>query len=182
MAVYTHFGGMRGLIAEVADEGMRLFDGAINVPASDDPVADLLVCGAAYRTFAIDRPHLYRLMFGSTSAHGIDAPARNVLTMAVDESGLQYAAFGRLVSIVHRSMVAGRITTGSADDHASVLSAAGQFWAMTHGFVMLELAGYFGGDGHAVVPVLGGMVTNLLIAMGDSTDRLTASLATSGWL
>jgi AcrR family transcriptional regulator len=70
MAVYTHFGGMRTLITEVANEGLRQFDAALSIPDSDDPVADLLLCGGAYRRFAIQRPHLYRLMFGSTSAHG----------------------------------------------------------------------------------------------------------------
>ena len=32
MAVYTHFGGMRGLIAEVAEESLRQFDAALTVP------------------------------------------------------------------------------------------------------------------------------------------------------
>src|ERR1700712_134862 len=61
MAVYTHFGGMRELIAEVAREGRRQFDVALTMPESDDPVADLLLSGVAYRRFAIQRPHLYRL-------------------------------------------------------------------------------------------------------------------------
>ncbi len=67
MAVYTHFGGMRALIAAVAEEGLRQFDAALSVPQTDDPVADLLATGTAYRRYAIDRPHMYRLMFGSTS-------------------------------------------------------------------------------------------------------------------
>ena len=41
MAVYTHFGGMPTLIAEVAEEGLRQFDAALTVPQTDDPVADL---------------------------------------------------------------------------------------------------------------------------------------------
>ena len=75
MAVYTHFGGMRALIAEVAEEGVRQFDAALTVPHTGDPVTDLFVLGAAYRRYAIEHPHMYRLMFGSTSAHGINAPA-----------------------------------------------------------------------------------------------------------
>jgi hypothetical protein len=78
----------------------------------------MLLCGAAYRKFAIERPHLYRLMFGGTSAHGIDASGRNLLTMTVDEIRVEYAAFGQLVHIVRRCMLAGRITVGSADDRA----------------------------------------------------------------
>ena len=90
MAVYTHFGGMQALIAEVAEEGLRQFDAALTVPQTADPVADLFAIGAAYRRYAIERPHMYRLMFGSTSAHGINAPARNVLTLTVAEIEQRY--------------------------------------------------------------------------------------------
>ncbi|MDT7768523.1 MAG: hypothetical protein QOI30_1523 [Mycobacterium sp.] len=80
MAVYTYFSGMPGLIAAVAEEGLRQFDAAMTMPATSDPVADLMATGIAYRRYAIERPHMYRLMFGSTSAHGINAPAHDVLT------------------------------------------------------------------------------------------------------
>ena len=42
---------------------------AMSVPLTADPVADLLVVGAAYRRHTITRPRVYRLMFRSTSAH-----------------------------------------------------------------------------------------------------------------
>ena len=35
-------------------------------------------------------------MFGSTSAHGIDAPARNVLTASAGDIEAHYAAFAKL--------------------------------------------------------------------------------------
>src|SRR6201997_5233256 len=116
MAVYTHFGGMRGLIAEVAEEGLRQFDAALTVPQTDDPVADLFAVGAAYRRYAIERPHMYRLMFGSTSAHGINAPAHNVLTLTVAEIEQRYPSFAHVVRGVHRCMLAGRIRAEGADD------------------------------------------------------------------
>ncbi|MCK8644532.1 TetR/AcrR family transcriptional regulator [Mycobacterium colombiense] len=176
MAVYTHFGGMRGLIAAVAEEGLRQFDAALTVPATADPVADLFVTGAAYRRYAIGRPHMYRLMFGSTSAHGINAPAHNVLTLSVAEIERSYPSFAHVVRGVHRCMLAGRITVGAAKDDASVVATAAQFWALIHGFVMLELAGYYGDDDSAVAPVLGAMTTNLLVALGDSPERVALSL------
>jgi AcrR family transcriptional regulator len=176
MAVYTHFGGMRALIAEVAEEGLRQFDAALTVPQTDDPVADLFTCGIAYRRYAIARPHMYRLMFGSTSAHGINAPARNVLTLTLAEIDQDYPSFAHVVRGVHRCMLAGRITVGSPDDDAAVVATAAQFWALIHGFVMLELAGYYGDDGSAVAPVLGSMTSNLLVALGDSPERVTQSL------
>ena len=175
MAVYTHFGGMQALIAEVAEEGLRQFDAALTVPQTADPVADLFVTGAAYRRYAIRRPHMYRLMFGSTSAHGINAPAHNVLTLTVADIERDYPSFAHVVRGVHRCMVAGRIGAGSADDDATVVATAAQFWALIHGFVMLELAGYYGDDGSAVTPVLAAMTSNLLVALGDSPERVERS-------
>jgi AcrR family transcriptional regulator len=175
MAVYTHFGGMQALIAAVAEEGLRQFDVALSVPHTDDPVADLLVTGVAYRRYAIERPHMYRLMFGSTSAHGINAPAGNVLALTLAEIDEGIPSFAHVVRGVHRCMLAGRITVGSAVDDAQVVATAAQFWALVHGFVMLELAGFYGEDGAAVGHVLGSMTTNLLVALGDSPERVRQS-------
>jgi hypothetical protein len=52
---------------------------------------------------------------------------------------------------------------------------------MIHRFVMLELAGCYGGDGAAVIPMPGGMVGSQLVAMGDSPEQLFGSLSASGW-
>ena len=172
MAVYTHFGGMQGLIAAVAEEGLRQFDAAQTVPQTADPAADLSAVGAGYRRYAIEHPHMYRLMFGSTSAHGINAPAENVLTLTVAEVEERHRSFAHVVHTVRRCMLAGRITVGSADDDASVVATAAQFWTVIHGFVMLELAGYFG-DGGAV---LNSTSVNLLVALGDSPERAKRSL------
>jgi AcrR family transcriptional regulator len=178
MAVYTHFGGMPALIAEVAEEGLRQFDAALTVAPTPDPVADLIATGIAYRRYAIEHPHMYRLMFGSTSAHGINAPAHNVLTLTLAEINENYPSFAHVVRGVHRSMVAGRITGrsgASADDDATVVAIAAQFWAAIHGFVMLELAGHYGAGTSAVGPVLAGLTTNLLVALGDSAEQVEQS-------
>lgn len=175
MALYTHFGGMQSLIAEVAEEGLRQFDAALAVPPTADPVADLFVIGAAYRRYAIERPHMYRLMFGSTSAHGINAPVHNVVSLPVAEISEHYPSFARVVQPVQRAMLAGRIAAESAADDATVVATAAQFWAAIHGFVMLELAGYYGDDSAAVGPVLAAMTTNLLVALGDSRERVQES-------
>ncbi|WP_096284711.1 TetR/AcrR family transcriptional regulator [Mycobacterium ahvazicum] len=179
MSVYTHFGGMQALIAAVAEEGLRQFEEAQRVPQTEDPVADLFVTGAAYRRYAIERPHMYRLMFGSTSAHGINAPAGNVLTLTVAEIEQHHPSFAHVVRVVRRCMLAGRITVGGADDDASVVATAAQFWAQIHGFVMLELAGYYGDDGSAVAPVLNTLTSNLLVALGDTAERVTQSVSSA---
>ena len=165
---------MPGLIAAGAEEGLRQFDAAMTMPATADPVADLMATGVAYRRYAIERPHMYRLMFGSTSAHGINAPAHNVLTLSLAEIDDQHPSFAHVVRGVHRSMQAGRIA-GSSTDEATVVAVAAQFWASVHGFVMLELAGYYGAKGNAVGPVLAALTTNLLIALGDSPEKARES-------
>lgn len=175
MAVYTHFGGMPALIAAVADEGLRQFDAALTMPPTADPVADLMATGIAYRRYAIERPHMYRLMFGSTSAHGINAPAHNLLTLTVAEINDHYPSFAHVVRGVHRCMLAGRIVAGSASDDATVVAVAAQFWSSIHGFVMLELAGFYGAQGSAIGPVLGSLTTNLLVSLGDSPERVRES-------
>ena len=118
---------------------------------------------------------MYRLMFGSTSAHGINVPTGNVLTLAVAEIEQNHPSFAHVVRVVRRCMLAGRITVGAADDDVSVVATAAQFWASIHGFVMLELAGYYGDDGSAVAPVLDSMTSNLLVALGDSRERAAQS-------
>jgi AcrR family transcriptional regulator len=175
MAVYTHFGGMSGLIAAVADEGLRQFDVALTMPPTSDPVADLVATGIAYRRYAIERPHMYRLMLGSTSAHGINAPARDLLTLTVAEINDHYPSFAHVVRGVHRCMLAGRIAEGSASDDATVVAIAAQFWSSIHGFVMLELAGFYGAQGSAVGPVLASLMANLLVSLGDSPERVRKS-------
>jgi hypothetical protein len=72
-------------------------------------------------------------------------------------------------------MRVGRITEGSADDDLAVVTTAAQFWALVHGFVMLELAGFYGDDGAAVAPVLGSIASNLLVALGDSPELVEQS-------
>jgi hypothetical protein len=117
-------------------------------------------------------------MFGSTSAHGINAPTHNVLTLTVTEINERHPSFAHVVRGVHRSMLAGRIAGGSggaADDDTAVVAIAAQFWAAVHGFVMLELAGYYGTSGSAVGPVFAGLTANLLIALGDSPQRVEES-------
>jgi AcrR family transcriptional regulator len=175
MAVYTHFGGMPALIAAVAEEGLRQFDAAMTMPPTSDPVADLIATGIAYRRYATERPHMYRLMFGSTSAHGINAPAEDVLTLSLAEITDHYPSFAHVVRGVHRCMLAGRICADSASDDPTVVAVAARFWASIHGFVMLELAGYYGAQDSAVGPVLAGLTANLLVALGDAPERVRES-------
>ena len=69
MAVYTHFGSMEELFVQMCQEGFARFGVALETPGmTDDPVADWVTQGWAYRRFALDNPHLYRVMFGDGSS------------------------------------------------------------------------------------------------------------------
>lgn len=77
-AVYSVFGGIDGLLAGLAIRGFKLLGEQVDAIAdTDDPVADLIRTGVeAFRTFALDRPHLFRLTFeripaGLTSHHDV---------------------------------------------------------------------------------------------------------------
>lgn len=124
-AVYALFGSREALIAEVAEEGFRRFAAHLAaVPATDDPGADLLALGLAYRTSALADPHFYRVMFERTSAERVEAPDR--------------ATFRLLRDAVARLLDA-RGAGGRADEPALGL------WAQVHGLVALELAGLLPG-------------------------------------
>lgn len=174
MSVYKHFGGMQGLVTAVAEEGLRRF-GAAQAAAgqTDDPIADFMVTGLAYRQFALDNPHMCRLMFGVTSAHGINAPSRSMFDTTTASPMHPSAEY--LFRCVQRSMAAARID-GSPDDLSIVLLTAAKFWTMIHGFVMLELAGFWGTHDNAG-RILASITTDLFVALGDSREKVYESAA-----
>ncbi|KKE99239.1 TetR family transcriptional regulator [Mycolicibacterium obuense] len=172
MALYTHFGGMTGLLDAIAREVFDRFTAVLTeVPLSDDPVADFLAMGLAYHRFAMANPQRYQLMFG-TSAPASIAQHRSDLTMtgnATDRAEWA-ASFGALRNAVHRMMAAGRIRP---DDESSV---AARLWSLNHGAVMLETAGFFGHEGHGLTQVLGPLIIDALVGMGDDRDTAQQSL------
>lgn len=155
MAVYTHFGGLAELVRAVVREGFkRLGDHLAAVPETDDPLADLAALGEAYRANALDNPELYAVMFGSASLGGY--------RLHDDELDEGRYTYDMLVAATQRTMDAGVFRPGDAN------AVAAQLWSATHGFVMLELAGYLAADREpdavddVLNPMLAGIVTALL--------------------
>ncbi len=175
MAVYTHFGGMPQLLDEVTREGFGRFDAELaRVERSDDPIADLLARGIAYRQFALGNPQLYRLMFGLTTPGTRRRKERDLTTEGSPTSVSEgVSAFGHLVDAVERAAESGRIV---AEDPVAV---AGQIWSVIHGYVLLEIAGVFGHEGHGLAHTLQPLITNLLVGLGDDRADVEASLATA---
>lgn len=68
-AVYSQFGSMGGLMGALGSRGYRLLADLVTArPVTADPLADLVDIGVgAFRRFAIDHPHLFRLTFSDVS-------------------------------------------------------------------------------------------------------------------
>ena len=179
MAVYTHFGGMTGLIDAIAGEAFARFAQALTeVPQTEDPVADFFAMGIAYRRFALANPQRYQFIFGISSPEAI---TRNRADLTVTGSATSLrepsVSFEALVHTVRRMIAAGRIR----DD--GELAIAGRFWSLIHGAVTLEMAGFFGHEGHGLTQVLGPLTVDVLVGMGDDRDKTTQSmLAAAGSL
>lgn len=157
MAVYTHFGGMGGLVTEIVREGFIRFGRKMQaIPRGDDPVADLLALGLAYREHALENPQLYRLMFGVTAPGGRQGGKDPTVGYDLPEG---QAAFAQLVEAVTRV-----IESGPSEEEPA--AAAAQIWSAIHGYVLLEIAGFFGRDGDGVQRLLLPLGTKLAIGLG----------------
>ncbi len=165
MAVYTHFGGMSGLVREVVHEGfLRLADYFSRVELTDDPVADMALLGRAYRHNAMANAHLYVVMFGASSLAGFE----------LTEDDRQYGRY-TLVNVVEtaaRCIEAGRFRPGDAG------LVAHQMWVATHGLVTLELGEYLIEPWDAET-CWEQQLVSLMVGAGDSHDTATASVARS---
>jgi AcrR family transcriptional regulator len=172
MAVYTHFGGMPQLTEAIVREGFRRLDRQLStVEQSRDPMADLFALGLAYRAHALDNPQLYRLMFGLSTPLPRRGTRRNLLAAEGIPTDLAegQTAFGHLVTALTRVIDSGRIRT---DDPTR---AAAQVWSAIHGYVLLEIAGFFGRSGRGVEHVLRPLGIHLAVGMGDTVRAATRS-------
>jgi AcrR family transcriptional regulator len=175
MAVYTHFGSMTGLVDAIAGEAFARFAQALTeVPETDDPVADFFAMGAAYRRFALANPQRYQLIFGITSPEAVTRNRTDLTVTGLATDRVERAAsFEALLTVVRRMIAAGRIR----DDGERAI--AGRMWSVVHGAVMLEMAGFFGHEGHALTQILGPLTVDVLVGLGDDRDKTTASLVAS---
>jgi AcrR family transcriptional regulator len=158
MAVYTHFGGMPELRAEVCREGFaRLRSHLLAVEDTGDAVADLAVLGWAYYVNATTNPNLYRAMFMEPIPEHAAAYVGGLDT------------FERLVRGVQRAIDAGRFSATDA------VGLATQLWAISHGVVALELAGLL--DAAQAVTTFRDASRALFQAYGDRPAALGRSFA-----
>jgi AcrR family transcriptional regulator len=129
-AVYTLFGDKSGLVGAMFVEGFRrLAHRFAEVRQTDDPEADLIALGQAFRANALANPNLYDLMFGSPFPGFApdDDDAREAL-----------GTFQALVDAVQRGRDEGAIVAAEPLEVALVL------FGMVHGLASLELKGWLG--------------------------------------
>lgn len=172
MALYTHFGGMTELLDAIAIEAFVRFTQALTeVPHTDDPVADFFAMGLAYHRFALANPQRYQAMFGAAVPPSLAKFRSDITVTGTATNRAEWAtSFGALHTAVRRMMAAGRIRD---DDEVAV---AGRLWSINHGAVMLEIAGFFGNEGHGLSQILGPLIIDTLVGMGDDRDAAAQSM------
>ena len=165
MAVYTHFGGMDELVAQVWRRGYLLFGEELERPAhTADVVADWFAQGWGYRHFAQTQPHLYSVMFGT------GLPSFHINP---DDSAVATATFVALIERVQRCVDAGRWAT--VDD---VVLAAEVIWATVHGLVTIEQSGYFSFTGRDAEAAYEDALIRLSTGFGDDASAARRSAKT----
>lgn len=162
MSVYTHFGSMPDLADAVVAEGFaRLAALLAEVPRTADAITDLAGLSRAYLINARQNPHLYAVMFGTASL------GRYRPTTPDDRTRGRYT-FDEIVETAGRAVVQGRLSP------AEPLMIASQLWTAMHGYVMVDVGGYFGADG--VPRLLIPMLVNLLVGLGADREAALASI------
>lgn len=143
-ALYEYFPSKEAIAKAVYFEGADGLSGLMEralaeLPPETPPVEAKKELGRAYRRYALERRELFLLIFGSGAFFG---------TLAETMEG-QQNAYDSLLKTVQRGVERGDFVQAPAEMIALTS------WSAIHGFVMIELAGFFekksvDGDGVAV--------------------------------
>ncbi len=168
MAVYTHFGGMPGLVDAMVREGLGRFAAHVRRrPRIEDPMADLISGGLAYAQFAFANPELYRLVFGlaGRAAPRATTPPLGVASIWQTPEGED--TFSILLESVERVIEAGDFRRQDA------WGAAIQILSTTHGFLLLEMGGLSTDQTQGLIAPL---TVNLMVGLGADRRKAERSL------
>lgn len=133
MAVYSRFGGKDGVLDALYVDGFRRFTKALEGHVDrrggregDGEQSHAIGLGLAYRAWAIANPGIYQVMF---------TEAVPGFTPSEESAEVAMGSFQVLVDAIEVEQQAARLRSGDAVEIAWAL------WGMSHGLVMLELAG-----------------------------------------
>ena len=130
MNVYSRFGGKDGVIDELYLDGHRRLGQALQaVPQSGEAPTDLIELAREYRSFALENPTYYGIMFRS-SVPGF-APTPESIEVAAES--LRF-----FVTRIEEAQAKGELVQS---DDFTPMQIALAFWANCHGMVSLELDG-----------------------------------------
>lgn len=131
-ALYRHFDNKEAIVAEVLEEGFRIFGQYLYRSLSESTVEGrMAAAGEAYLDFALEQPKYYETIFMSpTESWAEQTPESHI------EGGL--ATFEFLVDRVREGMDAGLLKRDDPEDVAVTI------WAQSHGLVSLYLTGRIG--------------------------------------
>lgn len=165
MTIYTHFGGMTGLVKEIVREGFdRLHAYLTSVHWTDDPVADMALLGRAYRCNATANPHLHSVMFGEALLSSF--------SLSDEDRHCGRFALQSVVECAARCIQARRFRA------ADVEFVARHMWCSVHGLATLERGDYL------IEPLqldryIDSQLTSLMIGAGDEGPAALRSVAVS---
>jgi AcrR family transcriptional regulator len=154
-ALYRYFASRDELLTELVvdsytDQAAALRSAAAKVPGPPSRSA-LEALARAYRQWAINNPHRYRLLF-APPLPGYDAHAERLVQAAQASMQLLLEALPPTDGAIHPPEAPGAQATAwlkardLTSDNSTALRAV-QTWSRLHGFVSLEIAGNFAAMG-----------------------------------
>jgi AcrR family transcriptional regulator len=132
-AVYSVYGSKDALLAALGRRAFEILERSVTqLPATDDPAADLVEAGVVvFRRFAVEHPSLFRIGFLHTA---VTDPVRIQFRQAASDAlgGL----FARVQRLADARLLGGRPTR----------QAAFEFDALCEGLAVAELRGNIAGE------------------------------------
>ena len=127
-AIYALFGSKLGVVRSMYRAGFEHLAVRLGEVSEQDPLVRIHALGNAYRQAALDRPHLYQVMFA--------CPVPGFVPN--DEDG---ALASSTLMVLHRA-VESALASGAMRGEAESLTVG--LWAIVHGLASLELIGQLG--------------------------------------
>jgi AcrR family transcriptional regulator len=149
-ALYRYFAGRDELITELIRDAYRSLADTIRAAAASG--ADLPGLGHALRTWALDDPQRYFLIYG-TPVPGYHAPddittiASEIMDALLDAAQPATGPAAAEQTPLEAHLAEHRQWAGDHPAPPAALRRALHFWTRLHGILSLELAGHFTGMG-----------------------------------